>query len=124
MKGKKVDRLWINSLEKEVEGVTGRISIRFQGYSYEKISQLSFALDVTTSRATALLLDASIHNSNFIDRYLRTFVHTTLDPRRMKELKKIMMFINDNNPYEEKLTWGALILSLYEDLKEETDNYT
>ncbi|PYZ94922.1 hypothetical protein CR194_05205 [Salipaludibacillus keqinensis] len=113
------------SLQKEkVECATGWISIRFQGYNYEKINQLSFALNVTTSKATALLLDWSIRNSKFIDRYLRTFVQTTLDPRRMRELKKIMKFINDNNPYEEQITWGRLILTIFEDLKEETDVFT
>lgn len=35
----------------------------------------------------------------------------------MRELKKVMKFINTNNPYEEEISWSALLSSLFDELK-------
>jgi hypothetical protein len=45
---------------------------------------------------------------------------TQLDGGRMKELKKVLKFINENNPYEEEITWVTLLSYLFEEIKEGT----
>jgi hypothetical protein len=39
---------------------------------------------------------------------------------RMKELKKVLKFINENNPYEEEITWVTLLSYIVEEIKEGT----
>jgi len=102
---------------RKIEGGKGRITIRFRLHDSEAINRLAFALDVTPSKATYILLDASVRNSNFINKYLQTYVKDNLDENRMRELKKIMAFINKNNPYDEHISWGALIMYLFDELK-------
>lgn len=40
---------------------------------YEEISSLSYALDVTTSKGTATLLDASIQNTNILNAFVKRY---------------------------------------------------
>lgn len=103
---------------KSPAGLNERIGIRFKQHTYENISSLAFALDCTPSRATALLLEASIHNSEFINEYFQERLQDQLDERRMAELKKVLEYINANNPYDEKISWGLLLSYLYEEMKE------
>lgn len=103
---------------KRFTGRTERISIRFQQDDYENITTLAFALDVTPSRATALLLDASIRDSDFINYYIRDYLKTQLNDHRMTELKKVLKYINKNNPYEEEISWGLLLAYIYDEVRE------
>ena len=109
------------SLQKSnIEGEKERITIRFSQETYEKISSLAYALDVTVSKATFLLLDASVRNTNFLNRYVKESLRTHLDDKRMRELQEVLKFINDNNPYEEKITWMGFISYLYHEFKGST----
>ncbi|WP_237712869.1 hypothetical protein [Bacillus methanolicus] len=62
-------------------------------------------------------MDASIRNSDFINEYVRDYLKQHLDDGRMRELKKVMKFINTNNPYEEEISWSALLSFLFDELK-------
>lgn len=98
-------------------GKRERIGIRFMAHDFENISSLAFALGVTPSRATALLLDASIRNSDFINTYFERYLTRELDANRMKELKEVIRFLNKNNPYTERISWLALLSFLYTEIR-------
>jgi hypothetical protein len=40
----------------------------------------------------------------------------------MKELKQVLKYINKNNPYQEEISWFALLAMIFEDVKESTGN--
>lgn len=103
-------------------GKNERITIRFTQVSFEDIFSLSCALDVTPSKATALLLDASIRNTNLLNAFVKTYLHHHIDEMRMKELKQVLKYINKNNPYHEEISWFALLAMIFEDVKESTGN--
>ncbi|MGM0924637.1 MAG: hypothetical protein ACQEWW_26215 [Bacillota bacterium] len=111
------------SLQRKVQsGKNERITIRFSQTSYENIHALSRALDVTPSKATALLLDASIRNTNLLNAFVKTYLHEHLDKTRMKELKQVLNYIKKNNPYNEEISWFALLSIIFEDFKHNTAN--
>jgi hypothetical protein len=111
------------SLQRKYQsGKNKRITIRFTQTSYENIFSLSCALDVTPSKATALLLDASIRNTNLLNAFVKTYLHNHIDEERMKELKQVLKYINKNNPYQEEISWFALLAMIFEDVKESTGN--
>ncbi|GED66239.1 hypothetical protein [Lysinibacillus fusiformis] len=97
---------------------TERISTRLQQPDYENLVTLAFALDVTPSRAAALLIDASIRHSDFVNSYFQQHLSETLNYNRMIELRKIINFINNNNPYDETVSWLALISYIYAEIKD------
>lgn len=97
---------------------TKRIGIRFKAHDYENICTLAFALDVTPSRATALLLEASVTDNTFMNPYLEKHMANTLDENRLKELKKVIKFLNANNPYEERISWLNLLTYIFREIKE------
>ena len=101
-----------------------RISIAFKQHTYEDITALAYALDVTPSRATALLLDVSIRDSAFINKYFHDHLKHQLDDNRMAELKKVIKYLNANNPYDERITWGLLFSYLYGEIKDGATNVT
>src|SRR3954452_15879890 len=94
--------IFIGNLERESlqnkyqSGKNERITIRFSQTTYENISNLAQALDVTKSKATALLLDASLRNTNLLNAYVKLYLHENIDQARMKELKQILKYINKN----------------------------
>ena len=111
------------SLQKKVQaGKNERITIRFTQASYENIYSLSRALDVTPSKATALLLDASIRNTHLLNAFVKCYLHRHIDEARMNELKQVLKYINKNNPYNEEVSWFALLAMIFEDIKEGTNN--
>lgn len=103
-------------------GKNERITTRFNQATYEDIKSLSDALDVTPTKATALLLDASIRNTNLLNAFVKTYLHGTIDKNRMKELKQVLHYVNKNNPYNEDISWFTLLSMIYEEVKDGTVN--
>ena len=99
-----------------------RITIRFTQATYENIFSLANALDVTPSKATALLLDASIRNTNLLNAYVKRYLHDHIDDIRMKELKQVLKYINKNNPYNEEISWFTLLSMMIEEIKGSTNS--
>lgn len=98
--------------------LTGRIGIRFKSRDHENLCSLAYALGVTPSRATALLLEASLMDSVFMDAYLQKHLKETINENRMKELKRVIRFLNANNPYDEKISWLALLTYIFREIKD------
>lgn len=115
--------LYIGDIERpslrtrSLAGQKEKITIRFDSVSYENLCTLAYAMDVTPTRATALLLDASIHHSDIINDYVKDHIQGHLSDSRMKELRKVLQFLNENNPYEAEVSWSSFLSYLYEDLK-------
>lgn len=105
-------------------GKCERVSLRIKQADFEEISTLAFALDVTPSRATALLLDASIRDGDFINSYFEEYLKRQLDERRMTELKAVLKYLNKNNPYEEEISWSVLLTYILDELKESASSMT
>ncbi len=103
-------------------GKNVRITTRFNSIIYEDISSLAYALDVTPSKATALLLEASVRNTNILNAFVKTYLHGQIDNSRMKELKQVLKYINKNNPYKEEISWFALLSMIFDDIKDSTSN--
>ena len=111
------------SLQRKCQsGKNERITTRLTQGAYEDVFSLACALDVTPSKATALLLEASIRNTNLLNAFVKTYLHDHLDEMRMKELKQVLKYINKNNPYNEEISWFTLLSMIFDDIKEGTIN--
>ena len=98
-------------------GQTGKITIRFDQYTYENLCTLSYALDVTPSRATALLLHASIHHSSIVNDFVIEVIKGQIDEPKMKQLRNILRYLNANNPTDAEVTWISFLSHLYDEIK-------
>lgn len=108
----------------QTAGKTERISVRFLSHDYENITTLAYALDCTPSKATALLLDVSIRNSDFVNSYFKEFVKTKLDDFRMQELQRLIRWLNNENPYEEGISWGLLLSYIFANMKDGASTFS
>lgn len=107
---------------KRQPGKQERISIRFKQSDYDNICKLAYALDCTPSKATSVLLDASVRNTQLLDAYVKKYLHQHIDDSRISELKKVIKFINKENPYSEQISWFTLFSIIIQDIKEGTHN--
>lgn len=99
-----------------------RVTTRVTSLVFEDIKSLANSLDVTPSKATALLLDASIRNTNLLNSFVKMYLHKELDKGRMNELKAVLKYINKNNPYNEDISWFTLLSLIFEEVKDGTKN--
>ena len=97
--------------------LNGKITIRFEQHTYENLCTLSYALDVTPTRATALLLNASIHHSSIVNDYVIEVIKGHVDEPRMRELRKVLRYLNANNLNDAEVTWISFLSHLYDEIK-------
>lgn len=103
-------------------GQKKRLPIRFPQSIHDQISELAYALDMTISSTTALLLEASAKNPEFLDEYISIHVTKKLDPARQKQLKEVIRYLKRDNPYADEITLARLISYIIEEVKEQTIN--
>ena len=102
-------------------GQSERISIRFKGNMHESLSVIAYALDCSIARATALLLDATVREVDFVNEFVKDYLTEHVDEDRMNELKKVLKYINSNNPHEEEVSWFVFLSYLMQEVKVHTD---
>ncbi|MES9681645.1 hypothetical protein ABWK22_01690 [Gottfriedia acidiceleris] len=89
---------------------TTRVTIRFTQEVADKLADLAYALDTTVSTATALLLNASIKNTDIVNEYVLRHVEETLDAKRMRQLYAVLEYVRKQNPYsDEEITMSQLV---------------
>lgn len=97
--------------------ITERMSTRFIQSDYEKIRALAYALDVTPTRAVAILLEQTIYNTNIVNRLAKAYIRDQINESRLKELKNIIDNINRKSSHLEKISWGNLLSYFYDEFK-------
>lgn len=104
-------------------GIKRRLTIRFQQPVHDKLCELAYALDLTVSSTTGLLLDCAVRNSHIVYGYIDFYIEQVLDEGRLKQLKEVMRFIESHNPYEEKVTIAMLIDQVVSEFKDTTRTF-
>lgn len=94
-----------------------RISIRFKSGMHENLSVIAYALDCSIARATGLLLDASVREVDFINDFVKEYLSEHIDDARMNDLKKVLKYINANNPYADEVSWLSFVSYLMSEVK-------
>lgn len=103
-------------------GERERLTMRVTQPFHDRLTDLAYAMDLTVSSATAVLLERAVKDTDIVNRYIKMFVEEQLDPQRLKELKSVLKFIRKNNPYEEEITFAMFINFLVEEFKDSTKN--
>lgn len=94
-----------------------RLSIRFRGDMYERLSVLAYALDCSVARACGMLLDASMRDVDIVNRILKKHLKEGLDNAREVDLKRVYKYISMNNPHKEVASWGEIAKLLFGEIK-------
>ncbi|GLI84815.1 hypothetical protein ANABIO32_25320 [Rossellomorea marisflavi] len=97
-----------------------RITLKFEqgeDNTFENISTLAYGLAVTPSMATAILLEASMTEADLVNAFVEDYIGTQLNQGRVKELKKILHYINENNPYGEEFSWAEFFDMIFDEIK-------
>jgi len=95
-----------------------RMTMKFFQSDHDKIARLAYSLDLTVSSTAALLLETSVKNTDIVNAFISNQARNELDPKRMKQLREVVKFINKNNPYQQEISLGAFIGMLMEEVKD------
>lgn len=109
---------------RHIDGKSVRVSIRFKSDDHALIAALAYAMDCTVSRACAVLLDASIRDGDFINEFVQRYLSEHVDDERMRELRKLLRYVNANNPYGEEYSWANLLSLMVDEVREATGKVT
>ncbi|WP_252503300.1 hypothetical protein [Sporosarcina sp. Marseille-Q4943] len=100
----------------KIHGETDRISVRFVKRDYEDVQLFADLLGVSPTRAVAIMLDASIRHIGIIELLLQKHNNRYhFDEVVSAELKKLMRYINQKNPY--KASWNQTLVQIAEGVK-------
>lgn len=102
------------TIAKRLKGRGERVTIRFTQKEYEALALLSFSLDCTTSRTVALLLEISMRNVRFINRYIKQYLTEHLSDSQMRELQAILRYTNREG--ESHHSWASLLAYVAEEV--------
>ncbi|PEB42254.1 hypothetical protein [Bacillus pseudomycoides] len=97
-----------------------RVSIRFEQSTYNRLSALSFALDLTPSSGTALLLKTAISDPSVMEMYFMKYLSDELDSRRMQQLKYILNYIGEENDLDVEFDINTFIAYMIDQTKRKT----
>jgi hypothetical protein len=98
-----------------------RIGLRFPKDQYEKLKQLAYSLDTSLTKATAILIQVSMHNQDSMINLLSWYVQGQLDQARMKQLEQVIFQINRKSTYKEKeISMGELLAFLFSKMGDRT----
>ncbi|MEK4713497.1 hypothetical protein [Sporosarcina sp. FSL K6-5500] len=98
-------------------GQSERVSTRVSGTMHVSLKALAYSLDCSAARACALLVDATVRDADFINEFVKEFLEKHVDSEQMRELKKVLKYVKANNPYEEDVSWAALLSYLIEEVR-------
>jgi NDP-sugar pyrophosphorylase family protein len=100
---------------------TTRITMRFRQETFDDLADLAYALDTTVSTAAAILLHASVRNTEIVNDYVARFVEETLDDSRKEQLRAVLTYIRKENPYgTNDITLAQLISYIMDEFKGQT----
>lgn len=102
-------------------GKTVRISTRVTQGMYSDLEGIAYSMGSSVSKACALLLDATIRDVAFVNEFVRNYIEANVDAERMKELQKVLKYINAGNPYDERMSWPTLLSYLVDEVKTGTE---
>lgn len=92
---------------------TERISLRLKEEDYELLCALAYALDCRPTRACGILIGIGMRDYKFVNNYVKRYLHGKLSEREMKELRKIMRYVNGKST--EYFSWMAVLGHIVEE---------
>lgn len=102
------------TIDKRLNGLGERVTMRLSHNEYTKVALLAFALDCTVSRATAILLEISMREVRFVNSYIKEFLKHELSESQLREFKEILSYINRNG--ESHHSWASLLAHVVDEV--------
>lgn len=96
---------------------TVRISTRVTQEMYADLEGVAYAMSCTVSRAAALLIDATVRDADFVNDFVQKYLERHIDEERMRNLRKVLKYINADNPYSERISYAALLSYLVDEVR-------
>ena len=90
--------LYVGNHEREqfsklVPGKTEKVTTRFTQYDYARIYDFSYTLEVSPSRAVAILLEFAMSDIPTVNKCLKSFIKHELTDNQVKEINKLNKYV-------------------------------
>lgn len=100
-------------VKQSISGPTDRITVKYLDEETAKdVHVFAVLLDVTDAKAMALVLDKAIRHPRAVEAMLQEFnSRKSFDDMVVSELKKLMTFVNKDNPFK-RVSWDNKLMEL------------
>lgn len=94
-----------------------RITIRVTTNVNDTLEDLAYCLGCAKARVTATLIENAISEFSIVDDYVKGFLEEGLDKNKMKELKKLMNYVNETGI---DYTWASMLSVIVDEVRSNT----
>ena len=91
------------------------VTVKFKRDDYDLICAIAYALDVTPTRATAILLEMATYNIKVINEYVREYMVDELHDWQIKELRRVLSYVNQYN--DDNSSWLSILSAIVGDIR-------
>jgi len=102
------------TITKKLNGYGERITMRLTYNQYQKVALLAFALDCTVSRTTAVLLEMSMNEVRFVNKYVKNYLKSELTESQLRQFKEILKYVNKYG--ESQYSWASLLAHVVDEV--------
>lgn len=96
-----------------------RITIRVTTDVNDILEDLAYCLGCAKARVTASLIESAISEFSIVDDYVKGFLEEGLDKNKMKELKRLMNYVNDNES-DNDYSWASMLSVIVDEVRSNT----
>lgn len=100
-------------------GDCDRITIRVTVDMNNILENLAYCLSCAKARVTAALIEYAITDFSIVDDYVKGFLEEGIDKHKMKELKKLFNYVNDNESGNE-YSWASMLSVIVDEVRPNT----
>lgn len=93
-----------------------QIKTRLNENIYFRTAEIALALDVTTTRCAAILINEAFHNEIFMDSYVKEFLSGHITDHQLRQLRLIIDYVNRDENYN--VSWATLLSYIMNEVKE------
>lgn len=92
-----------------------KVTIKFKGDDYQRISSLAYAMDCTPTRATAILLTQGVRNVGAVNAFVRKYLSKELTASQLEDLRQILSYTHRYD--DDNHTWLSVLSAIVGDIR-------
>ncbi len=102
------------AVEKKLNGYGERVTMRLTPNQYKNVAALAFSLDCTVSRTTAILLEMSMNEVRFVNKFVKNYLKDELNESQLRQFKEILKYVNKYG--DAQYSWASLLAHVVDEV--------
>lgn len=106
------------TISKRLQVESELVTTKFKRDDYDLICAIAYALDITPTRATAILLEMATYDVKIVNQYVHEYLLEELHDWQMKELRNMLSYGNQYN--DDNSSWLSVLSAIVGEIRPAT----